>query len=90
MEDELVEETHDSLRMGRRTLSTTIESTLAIRHMLGPFEPAIDTVPTESDSRGDLSCGRHTSNGGNKSELVYHPYIVLLGILHVSSCIGRG
>jgi len=52
MEDELVEETHDSLRMGRRTLSTTIESTLAIRHMLGPFEPAIDTVPTESVSRG--------------------------------------
>jgi len=52
MEDELVEETHDSLRMGRRTLSTTIESTLAIRHMLGAFEPAVDTVPTESVSRG--------------------------------------
>lgn len=51
MEDELVKETHDPLRVGRRTLSTTIESTLAIRHMLGAFEPAVDTVPTESVSR---------------------------------------
>jgi hypothetical protein len=85
MKDELVKETHDSLGMSRRTLPATVKSTLSIRHMFGAFKPAVDSVPTESDSQPNPLCGRHTSNEGNRSELAYHPYIVLWGILHISS-----
>jgi len=50
VEDELVEETHDSLGMGRRALPTTIKSPLPIRYVFGAFKPAVDSVPVESES----------------------------------------
>lgn len=46
MKDKLVEETHDSLGMRRRTFPATVKSALSIRYMLGPFKPAVDSVPT--------------------------------------------
>jgi hypothetical protein len=83
VEDELVEETHNSFRVGRRTLPTTVKSTLPIRHMFGTFKPAVDSIPIQSVSHGDGDSGIHTSNAGNISGLAYHPYTVLGEILNV-------
>jgi hypothetical protein len=83
VENELVKETHYSFRVGRRTLPTTVKSTLPIRHMFGTFKPAVDSIPSQSESHGDGDSGIHTSNAGNISGLASHPYTVLWGILHV-------
>jgi hypothetical protein len=56
VKDEFVEETHDSLGMSRRTLPATVKSTLSIGHMFGAFKPAVDSVPTESDSLPNPMC----------------------------------
>jgi hypothetical protein len=48
MEDELVKQTHDSLRMGGRTFPTPVKSTLTISYMLGTCEPVVDSIPDES------------------------------------------
>jgi len=50
VEDELVKEAHNPLRMGGWTLPTTIKSAFSISYMFGPLKPAVDSVPVQSAS----------------------------------------
>jgi len=81
VKDELIKETHDSLRVSCRAFASLIKLSLPVRNVFRSFKPAVDPVPDESVPECSLSSMKRTSNAGNRSELAYHPCIVLWGTL---------
>jgi hypothetical protein len=96
MEDELVEHcdqlssdipgavltSHNPLGVGWGTFASLVELPFPIRDVLGPLEPAVDSIPVGSAKIQMIKTGTLTSSEESRLELEDHLYIALAGMLH--------